>query len=120
VTQALSREEGRALLIAPKQHKYRARAVWVDGLHFASKREAKRWCELKTMAGLGKIKNLRRQVSFPLHVSGKKITSYRADFVYEAENGALIVEDAKGIELELFRIKAKWIKAEYGIEVRKV
>ena len=117
----ISREAFKGLLAMPsKRTKYRSKAVWVDGLRFDSKLEAKRWCELKVLAGLGSIKHLRRQVPFTLHVNGKKICVYKADFTYEAENGAFVVEDAKGVKTPEYKLKKKMMAAEHGVHIREV
>jgi hypothetical protein len=47
------------------------------------------------------------------------VCTYRADFTY-LEDGRLVVEDAKGWRTEMYLLKRKWLKAEYGIEVREV
>lgn len=101
----------------PKRHKYGAKAVDVDGIRFASKKEANRWFELKTMLASGMISELKRQVAFDLVVNGIKVAKYISDFVY-VEDGAQIVEDAKGVRTAMFRLKAKLLKACHGIEVK--
>jgi hypothetical protein len=42
---------------------------------------------------------------------------YIADFVY-VERGAKVVEDCKGVQTPMFRLKARVMLMEYGIEVR--
>jgi hypothetical protein len=116
----ISAADFRKMQEQPLAHKYHAKAVWVDGIRFPSKREAKRWMELKTLAELGLIKHLRRQVPFRLHVNGKLITTYRADFTYEGESGAFVVEDAKGVRTPEYQLKKKMMAAEHGIEIREV
>ena len=69
---------------------------------FASKKEAKRYCELKVLENAGKIKNLVCQPKYDFPPG----FSYRGDFQYE-ENGKLIVEDTKGIETDVFKLKKK-------------
>jgi hypothetical protein len=64
-------------------------------------------------------------VQFVLHgvnvKTGKweRLCVYRADFTYEAD-GKLVVEDAKGFRTEMYKLKKKWVKAEYGIDIREV
>lgn len=68
--------------------KYHATKTVVDGITFDSKKEAKRYAELKLLERAGAIRDLRRQVRYELisafDVPGKhyRPTSYVADFVY--------------------------------------
>ncbi len=66
------------------KHKYRAIAVEYDGFRFDSKKEARRYNELKFMKNQGKIVFFLRQV--PLHLPGRVI--YRVDFqIFWADTG---------------------------------
>jgi Protein of unknown function (DUF1064) len=121
VSDRVSYREARQLLAKSKPSKYRAKITEVDGIIFASRREARRWSVLRQLERAGEISGLRRQVSFPLHaLGGAKVTSYRADFQYTDKTGAMVVEDAKGVVTELFRIKKKWLAAEYRIDIVEV
>jgi len=51
-------------------------------------------------------------------VAGQHICTYRADFAYD-ENGARVVEDAKGVRTPAYRLKAKLMKAVFNIEIRE-
>ena len=106
-----------------RRSKYRAIPTVVDGIRFASKKEAKRWSELRLLERAGKIKNLRRQVPYPLTIK----TKYVADFVYEkAVSGPIYdldethVEDVKGYVTREFKRKAKAMREQHGIEVKVV
>jgi hypothetical protein len=88
------------------RNKYGAQKTEIDGLRFDSKKEAMRWLELKKLEGIGVIAKLERQISIPLHVAGVKVCTYRADFMYEMD-GATIVEDAKGYQTDVFKLKWK-------------
>jgi hypothetical protein len=94
---------------------------------FASKREAARYDELKLLEKAGEICALQCQVKFPLQVEGKLICTYIADFCYRLKNekfsnneelvGELVVEDVKGVRTPIYRLKAKLMKAVYGIKI---
>ena len=58
---------------APKRSKYGNRKTEIDGLTFDSAKEAKRWGELKLLERAGRIRKLRRQVSYDLLVNGRKV-----------------------------------------------
>lgn len=87
-----------------------------DGL-FDSKAELRRWCDLKILERAGQIANLERQVRFPLSINGVHVCDYVADFVF-FENGERVVEDRKGVQTDVFRLKSKLMLALYSIKVR--
>ena len=112
-----------------KRNKYGNRRTEVDGIMFHSAKEAKRYTELKLMEKAGAIRGLRLQVPFDLEVNGVKICRYVADFVYEEQiHGekifsrglwGTVIEDVKGKRTDVYRIKAKLMKAILNIEVRE-
>lgn len=93
--------------------KYGAVPTIVDGVRFASKREAKRDAELVLLKRAGQISALRRQPRFPLKVAGKLICTYVGDWLYSEPNGVWVVEDSKGHQTRDFIIKWKLAKALY-------
>jgi len=108
--------------LKPPRSKYRAIRTTVDGITFASKKEAARYAELKMLENAGKIDALvvdKRELRYPLCVNGIKICTYEADFRYFDETGK-VLEDVKGVKTPAYRIKRKLMKALYGIEVREV
>lgn len=101
-----------------KPNKYRAKKTVVDDITFASKREARRYQELRLLERAGQIGNLRLQVKYPLVVNGVKIGRFTADFVY-LENGSEVVEDAKGYRVRDYALRKKLMLALYGVEIRE-
>lgn len=99
--------------------KYHNRKTEVDGFVFDSRREANRYVELKLLERAGEIYHLELQPKFEMVVNGMKICDYYADFRYQ-EGEKTIVEDAKGVRTDVFRIKKKLLKAIYGIDVVEV
>lgn len=100
--------------------KYRAVRTVVDGITFASKKEAARYKELKLLEKAGKIKDLVLQFSYPLEINGTLICRYRADFIYltPATFGhSRVVEDCKGFKTPIYKLKKKLMKAIYGIDI---
>lgn len=98
------------------RNKFGAKRTEVDGITFASKAEAARYKTLKMELANGIIKNLELQPKFPIIVEGVKVCTYIADFRYEL-NGRTIVEDVKGFQTPLFKLKAKLLKAKYKIDL---
>lgn len=104
--------------------KYKNVRATVDGIKFASKREASRYVVLKHLQASGKIRNLRRQVVYNLNAHGGKVVAkYIADFTYEelqAGQWEPIVEDVKGMRTRMYTMKKKWLKLQYEITIREV
>jgi hypothetical protein len=105
---------------APKQQKYRAKPVRVDGIWFASTKEARRYSELKLLLQAGEIFDLKLQPTFTLKIGKELICRYRGDFQYLDKNGQRIVEDAKGLRLPIYRLKKRLMKALLGITITEV
>ena len=107
-----------------KLSKYKAKKTVIDGIKFDSMKEAKRYGELKMLQRLGEISGLKCQPTFRLEVDDSLICKYIADFSYYLGGDGLerfIVEDVKGMKKgaawQIFRIKAKLMKAIYRIDV---
>lgn len=107
--------------------KYHNQKTVIDGITFDSKHEGHRYWELKMMERAGEIRDLQLQYPFellPAQKEGKKCVEravkYVADFVYYDKNGNLVVEDAKGVKTELYRLKKKMLRYFKGIEIKEV
>lgn len=101
-------------------NKYNAKKTEVDGIVFHSKKEAKKYAELKLCMharGNDKVVNLELQPKFPCVVKGKKICTYIADFRIEYANGKIVYEDVKGVRTPVYKLKKKLVEALYEIEI---
>jgi len=105
-------------------NKYRAQKETVDGYVFDSKKEAARYRKLSWMEENGLISNLKLQPVFELQsaftdATGKhhRAITYRADFQY-TENGREIIEDTKGVETAVFKLKRKLFLFKYQLDLR--
>ncbi len=110
-----------AMTVEPKENKYGNRRTTVDGIGFASAKEARRYGELKLMVRAGEIRALRLQPRYPLAVNDRLVTTYVGDFDYEERDGVtwtLVTEDAKGMETDVFKIKRELFAALMGREIR--
>lgn len=87
------------------KNKYGAARAEVKGQHFDSKFEGKVATDLEYRKQCGENFTIRRQVDFPLVVNGKKICTYRADFVLDHADGTKEVVEAKGFRTPAFKIK---------------
>ena len=94
---------------------------------FDSKKEAKRYEELRWLEMAGKITKLQRQVKFELipkqiDEDGKVIEracDYIADFVYYDMTDGLVVEDTKGFKTKDYIIKRKLMLYIYKIRIKE-
>ena len=120
---ARSRSEAQAVPprgLAPIQKawksKYSAQPVYHDGIRFASKKEGKRYLELKLLERAGQITRLELQPRFDLIINGVNCGFYKADFRY-FQNGKRITEDCKGMRTPLYALKSKIVSALYNVEI---
>jgi hypothetical protein len=101
--------------------KYRNVRTEVDGLKFASRAEARRYGELKLMQRANLIEDLQLQPRYGLCVNGKLICTYVGDFRYfDRQTKAECLEDAKGMETPVYKLKRKLMQAIYGIEIKEI
>ena len=100
-----------------RRSKYGAVKTVVDGITFASAKEARRYSALKLLERAGEIELLTRQPRFPLVVNGQLVCTYVGDFAYHLKDGTRIVEDVKGFQTEEFKLKRKLVRACYGFEI---
>ena len=99
-------------------NKYKNRKIQIDMYVFDSIRESQRYKELKLLERAGEISNLELQPHFLLQDSFRKNgktfrkIEYVADFMY-IENGKTIVEDVKGLQTDIFKLKHKIFEKVY-------
>lgn len=107
-----------------RRSKYGAVRTTVEGITFASKKEARRYQELRLLEKAGEIWGLACQPRYSLEVNGRKIGEYRGDFVYGIGpmDGACraVCEDVKGFKTPLYRWKKRHVEAQYGIDIREI
>ena len=122
-----------------KKSKYHSIATFIDGIEFDSRKEARRYQELKLLEKAGKISNLEMQVPFELipaqyeecdevYTKGahkgerkrgaciEKAVTYKADFMY-IEDGKIVVEDTKS---KITKTKDYIIKRKLMLWVHKI
>ncbi len=113
-----------------RRNKYRAKPEIVDGIRFASRREAKRYRELKLMEVSDLIVDLELQPKYKLGTDDAPVlyrsdrcpngrrASYFADFRYLNKlTGETVIEDVKGFDNQLGRLKRAVVEAQYSIEI---
>jgi hypothetical protein len=116
--------------MSSRPHKYRAKPTVVDGIRFASMKEAGHYQGLKLREKAGEIWDLELQPRYPIEVRGVKVCTYVGDFRYrergdlvskgDGQAHFLVVDDVKGFKTPVYRLKKKLVEALYGIEIREV
>lgn len=101
--------------------KYGAKPTIVDGVRFASQAEARRYGHLKMLERAGTICDLELQPRFPLWVNAIKVCTYVGDFRYRFPGVSVpVVEDVKGVQTPIYRLKKKMLLAQDGITITEV
>ena len=95
-----------------KYNKFRAQKTRIDGILFDSKLEATRYQELKLLEAAGEISEFEIQVPYSLIVHDRQVCVIIPDFRYK-EGAKEVIEDAKGVITDLFRIKWKLMQILY-------
>lgn len=114
-------------MTASGRSKYHSKKVTVDGITFASRKEARRYQELKLLERAEEISGLELQKRFVLipaqRVNGKVVEracNYVADFCYKDKTGEIVVEDTKGVKTKDYIIKRKLMLWRHGIRIGEI
>ena len=105
----LTKKEAAKLGLGAKENKYGNERTTIDGIIFDSKAEAERYGELVLLQRAGIIRSLTTHPPFELIPRVK----YEADFAYIDELGRSVVEDVKGAETAVFRLKKRLFEHFY-------
>ena len=114
-----------------RKNKFNAVKVEIDGLTFDSKKEAKRYIQLKAMQQHKEIRELKNHQCFELapktRIAGEKRAKpalrYFADFTYYTAAGEFVVEDVKSAitrKTASYRNKKHLMKTVLNIDVQEV
>lgn len=98
------------------KHKFKAIPTELDGIKFASKKEAKRYRELELLKKSGELLFFLRQV--PFHLPGN--VKYVCDFLCFWKEGSVTIEDVKGITTPMYILKRKQVEAIYPIKIMEI
>lgn len=113
--------------VAP--NKYKNKKTQVDGIVFDSAKEARRYRELCMLFKAGKIREIELQPTYKLKCGGVPIkirdkngrgrqSVTKLDFRYwDNTRSCTVVEDVKGMDTPVSRLKRAILEAEYGVHV---
>ena len=107
--------------------KYGNKPCQVGAEKYRSQRERDRHQALLLLQRAGMIAGLTREVPFLLaqsvRIEGEKrarpAVKYVADFIYSTADGRQVVEDAKGVQTPVYRLKKHLMATVHGISVRE-
>ena len=97
------------------QHKFYAQPTELDGIKFASKKEATYYADLKLRQAAGIVLFFLRQV--PFHLPGN--IRYVCDFAEFLEDGQVRFVDVKGFKTDMYKLKVKQVKDVYGVTIEE-
>ena len=96
----------------------------VDGIVFDSKKEARRYGELKLLERAGHIEKLLPQVTLPVEIQGQHFCNYTCDFMYfDIVRNQLVIEDVKSTGTAMdaaYRLRKKAAEIVHKIKVEEV
>lgn len=98
------------------RHKFNAKKTELDGITFPSKKEAKRYKELKMLKDSSEVLFYLRQV--PFHLPGN--VRYVCDFMVFWSNGEITIEDVKGMKTDMYIVKKKILEDTYPIHITEI
>lgn len=94
----------------------------MDGIVFASKKEMKRYAELRLLQRAGEIKDLELQPEFRVSINDHHYCTYTADFAY-TEKGERIIEELKSTGTAkdaAYRLRKKAAELFCGIKIKVI
>ena len=107
-------------------HKYNAVRTWRHGHWFASKAEARRYTELLLLESAGEIRDIELQPTYRLMAPtpdgalmspAKYIPAFR---YVDVPSGETVVEDVKGVRTQGYKLKKRWVEAQYGLKIVEI
>lgn len=109
--------------MSERRLKYNAKPIEFDGIRFDSQAEARRYRELILLEKSGAIWGLAVHPRFELRPAATyngvrwRAVTYVGDFEYYEDNGSRppvhVVEDVKGVETAVFRLKRRLFAEAY-------
>lgn len=98
---------------APKRSKYGNRKTWRDGFAFDSELEANRYTQIRLLVAAGEVVGYHRQPMYDL--PGGRV--YKADFVVYWADGSKTVEDCKGCDDPMSKLKRDQVEDIWKVKI---
>ena len=105
------------------KNKYKAKSSYEDGYRFLSQLELGRYRQLKLLTkakGQDQIYDLAVHPKYPIFINQAFICMVELDFQYRDSRETLRVEDTKGVDTALSKLKRKLVEAVHNVKVELV
>ena len=97
----------------PRRSKYGSKIVTYDGVKYHSAAEARRAMELDILIKCKKIQRWERQIPFAIEINGVHVCRVVVDFRVYPLAGMWWLEEVKGHETPVYKLKRKLFAACY-------
>lgn len=91
-----------------------------NGIVYMSKLEMKYRKYLDTLVMAGDVQKIKEQYEFKLFVKGKLVCKYLCDFFVTYMDGRREYVDVKGMKTAIYRLKKKFVEAEFNIKITEI
>jgi Protein of unknown function (DUF1064) len=107
------------------RRKFKNIPVTIDGFRFDSKKEGKRYGELRMLERAGLISCLECHPQYAVNINGQHYLTYTADFSYRdhKRGAAIVIEDVKSPatrKLRDYRLRKKAVELFHNVVVVEV
>ena len=91
-----------------------------NGVVYMSKLEMKYRKYLDTLVMAGEVQKIKEQYEFKMFVKEKLVCKYLCDLVVKYMDGRTEYVDVKGVKTAMYRLKKKFVEAEFGIKITEI
>ena len=91
-----------------------------NGIVYMSKLEMKYRKYLDTLVMAGEVQKIKEQYEFKLFVKEKLVCKYLCDFFVTYMDGRKEYVDVKGMKTATYRLKKKFVEAEFNIKITEI
>ena len=101
-----------------RKNKYNNKRITIDNITFDSIAEARRYGQLAMLQRAGLISKLTPHPEYKIKLNDVEICKVILDFSYRDEkSGLMVIEDVKGEDKPMSRLKRKLVQAAHDIKV---
>lgn len=103
------------------KNKFKAIRTTIDGITFASKKEANYYWQLKLRERTGEVSHIELQPTYAITINGQHICKVKLDFrYYDNRDKFYHIVDVKGLDTPVSKLKRKLVNAQHNIWVEIV
>lgn len=103
------------------KNKFKAIRTTINGVTFASKKEANYYWQLKLRERAGEVSHIELQPTYDIIINGQHICKVKLDFrYYDNRDKCYHIVDVKGLDTPVSKLKRKLVNAQHNICVEIV